>query len=110
MSEKEQQFERIYKKTENFERTQFVREIQMQINDNKRKDKEIERLKQINEEHQKLNGELRVENDRLNNAINELEKIIDIEMNKMGYAKYDSCLILMKMKIKELKGDESNGR
>ena len=80
MSEKEQQFERIYKKTENFERTQFVREIQMQINDNKRKDKEI------------------------------LEKIIDIEMNKMGYAKYDSCLILMKMKIKELKGDESNGR
>ena len=44
MSEKEQQFERIYKETENFERTQFVREIQMQINDNKKKDKKIERL------------------------------------------------------------------
>ena len=47
MSEKEQQFERIYKETENFGRTQFVREIQMQINDNKKKDKEIERLNNI---------------------------------------------------------------
>ena len=47
MSEKEQQFERIYKETENFGRTQFVREIQLQINDNKKKDKEIERLNNI---------------------------------------------------------------
>ena len=43
---------------------------------------------------------------RLNNIINKLENIIDIEMNKMDYAKYDSCLMLMKMKIKELKGSD----
>ena len=53
MSEKEQQFERIYKETENFGRTQFVREIQMQINDNKKKDKEIERLNIIINELEK---------------------------------------------------------
>jgi len=47
LSEKEHQFERIYKETENFGRTQFVREIQLQINDNKKKDKEIERLNNI---------------------------------------------------------------
>lgn len=50
MNEKEQQFERIYKKTKDFDRTQFVREIQMQINDNLKKDKEINRLNNIIDE------------------------------------------------------------
>ena len=44
MTEKEQQFERIYEETKDFGRTQFVREIQMQINDNKKKDKKIKEL------------------------------------------------------------------
>ena len=50
MSAKEQQFERIYEKTKDFGRTQFVREIQMQINDNLKKDKEINRLNNIIDE------------------------------------------------------------
>lgn len=50
MSDKEQQFERIYEKTKDFGRTQFVREIQMQINDNLKKDKEINRLNNIIDE------------------------------------------------------------
>ena len=35
---------------------------------------ENNRLKEVEKEHQKLNGELREENERLNNIINELEK------------------------------------
>lgn len=76
------------------------------------KDK-IKELEQEIETHIKLNKQLLEDIDRagkeierLNNMINELENIIDIEMNKMGYAKYDSCLMLMKMKIKELKGSD----
>ena len=47
MSEKECQYDRIYEKTIDFDRPQFVKELQMQINDNKKKDKEIERLSNI---------------------------------------------------------------
>ena len=43
----------------------------------KEKDKEIERLKNINEEHRILNGKLREENNRLNNIINELESYLE---------------------------------
>lgn len=87
MSEKEQQFERIYKETENFERTQFVREIQMQINDNKRKDKEIKRL---------------------NNIINELEKWLKEDLKEVYRdAGYRHNLILEVLdKLHELKGSD----
>ena len=37
-----------------------------------KQNKKLQNLKQINEEHQKLNGELRVENERLNNIINDI--------------------------------------
>ena len=40
------------------------------------KDKEIERLKEVEKEHQKLNEELREEIERLNNIINEKDCII----------------------------------
>lgn len=54
MSEKEQQFERIYKETESFGRTQFVREIQMQINENKQLQSQLQQkeniIKEIKEE------------------------------------------------------------
>lgn len=71
-----------------------------------------EKLEDYEEQVKKANlcDEKDKENKRLNNIINELENIIDIEMNKMGYAKYDSCLVLMKMKIKELKGSDENGK
>lgn len=57
MNEKECQYDRIFEKTIGFGRPQLVREIQIQINDNNKKDKEIERL---------------------NNIIDELEKKMDI--------------------------------
>ena len=66
MSEKEQQFERIYEKTKDFGRTQFVREIQMQINDNKKKDKKIEELQkkaELGEHYKHLYSEVKKQKD-----------------------------------------------
>lgn len=66
MSEKEQQFERIYEKTKDFGRTQFVREIQMQINDNKKKDKKIKELQkkaELGEHYKHLYSEVKKQKD-----------------------------------------------
>lgn len=66
MIEKEQQFERIYEKTKDFGRTQFVREIQMQINDNKKKDKKIEKLQkkaELGEHYKHLYSEVKKQKD-----------------------------------------------
>ncbi len=82
MSEKEQQFERIYKETENFGRTQFVREIQMQINDNKKKDKEIERLNKELQNLEKLNNANYQSFIEVNNIINELGKWLEDMSNR----------------------------
>lgn len=69
--------------------------------------KRVEDLKTINEEHQILNGMLRKENDRLNNIINEFDKLIKNEINESkledDYERVDSleyCLAT----LKELKG------
>ena len=82
------------------------------------KDKEIERLKNINEEHRILNGKLRVENNRLNNIINELEKWLEVNLTNLEKEKanntYDKGLKqgmlsngrLIKNKLQELKGSE----
>ena len=101
MSEKEQQFERIYKETENFGRTQFVREIQMQINDNKKKDKEIERLNNIiNEFENRLKRRIKAYEDR--QALGkgyELTNVMEIQLTiDRKYLK----------ELQELKGDGSN--
>ena len=66
MTEKEQQFERIYEETKDFGRTQFVREIQMQINDNKKKDKKIKELQkkaELGEHYKKLYSEVKKQKD-----------------------------------------------
>lgn len=55
---------------------------------------------------EKENRELKKEIERLNNITNEIRKIINIEKEKMGYAIYDSCLLLIENKINELKGDD----
>ena len=60
------------------------------------KDKEIERLKEVEKEHQKLNGELREEIERLNNIINELEK----------WAEDYRFANIFKDKLQELKGSD----
>ena len=77
MTEKEQQFERIYEKTKDFGRTQFVREIQMQINDNKKKDKKIKELQKKAElvEHYKyLYSEVKKQKDELETSYDILQK------------------------------------
>lgn len=66
MIEKEQQFERIYEETKDFGRTQFVREIQMQINDNKKKDKKIKELQkkaELGEHYKHLYSEVKKQKD-----------------------------------------------
>lgn len=47
MTEKEKQFERIYKETKNFGRVEFVKEIQMQINENRKLTEKIEEQKEV---------------------------------------------------------------
>ena len=72
------------------------------------KDKEIERLKNINEEHRILNGKLRVENSRLNNIINTLEKWLEERLEKLDINGYDDDVFngieLALHKLQELKG------
>lgn len=72
--------------------------------------KRAEDLKTINEEHQILNGMLRKENDRLNNIINEFDKLIENEINESkledDYERVDAleyCLAT----LKELKGENN---
>lgn len=68
---------------ENFEINKTIDKIRVENNKRfKEQQEELESLKQINEEHQKLNGDLRVENERLNNIINELEKLLNYDINK----------------------------
>ena len=80
---------------ENFEINKTIDKIRIENNKRfKEQQEELEFLKQANEEHQKLNGELRVENERLNNIINELEK----------WSEEYRFANIFKNKLQELKG------
>lgn len=59
-------------------------------------------LLEIDKEHQRINGELREENKRLNNIINELEKYIGIKMNSFGVCNASDIY----HKLQELKGSD----
>ena len=91
------------------------------------KDKEIERLKEENEflklsnsemnlEHWRVVDEnkrkienLRKQNKRLNNIINELEKWLDEESEKTILSTgHLTCLMMCKNRLQELKGSGSN--
>ena len=76
----------------------------------------IEELETINEEHRKINGELREENNKYKNIVDELEKYIKNEIKKYTDFKafdYEQCYRIgsEKMgenilnKLKELKGE-----
>lgn len=65
--------------------------------------KENMRLQEVEEEHQRINGELREENNRLNNIINELEKWLKKEMKSLNIDTYVEYQLILN-KIKELKG------
>lgn len=74
-------------------------------------DKEIGRLKEDNEYLNKVNIELSVEKNRLNNIINELEKWVKEDKEcfetqfYMGRCVNFQCIL---DKLQELKGDKSN--
>ena len=79
MTEKELQFERIYEKTKDFGRTQFVREIQIQINDNKKKDKKIEKLQkkaELADHYKHLCSEVKKQKDEIFKYIKSFEYYI----------------------------------
>lgn len=85
---------------------------------------ENNRLKEVEKEHKKLNGELREEIERLNNIINEFEKWLESESNfwkkqqekaiEKGWlefgGKYNTTIIYENAinKLQELKGSVSN--
>lgn len=90
-----------------------ISNLEFDVEDKQRK---IESLKQINEEHKKINGELRVENERLNNIINELEKELKEDYkiwicNSRSNGKsvkfgIDVCKTHFYNRLQELKGSE----
>ncbi len=73
----------------------------------KEKDKEIERLKNINEEHRILNGKLRVENNTLNNIMNELEEYLNKVIETSSEQERITCSFVLQY-LQELKGKINN--
>ena len=69
--------------------------------------KEIERLKNINEEHRILNGKLRVENSRSNNIINELEEYLNKVIETSSEQERITCSFVLQY-LQELKGKINN--
>ena len=71
MNKKEILYNEIYERTKDFGRTHFIKEIM-------RLQREYQQLKEIEKEHQRINGDLRVEikelKDRIDKAIEYIEK------------------------------------
>ena len=67
-----------------------------------KKDKEIERLKKINEEHRILNGELRKELQQKENIIKEVREYIQNPIHEMSVKSYQELLEILD------KGSDSN--
>lgn len=96
---------------ENFEINKTIDKIRIENNKRfKEQQEELESLKQANEDHQNLNGELRVENDRLNNIINESAEEILKELEENHHLSYGVALAIRQklLDYKELKGDGSS--
>jgi len=75
------------------------------------KQREIENLKQINEEHKKINGELRVENERLNKGLTELDNMFyeTFRISQNGYYSISEWELKdFTDKLQELKGEDKN--
>ena len=66
---------------------------------------EIERLKNINEEHRILNGKLRVENSTLNNIMNELEEYLNKVIETSSEQERITCSFVLQY-LQELKGSD----
>ena len=77
MDKEEILYNEIYERTKDFGRTHFIKEI-MSLQ------REYQQLKEINEEHKKLNGELREENKKYKEVIDRIEKYIEKETRIYG--------------------------
>lgn len=82
------QYNKIYEQTKNFGRTQFVKEIQMQINDNKKKKEIITNLSnRLSQYESKINNTI----DYVKDCLEHLCTVDEIEiLNKLGYNSNDS--------------------
>ena len=108
MTEKELQFERIYEKTKDFGRTQFVREIQMQINDNKKKDKKIKELqkKAEQEDHYKhLYSEVKKQKDDVVEYIKYQLSNLDFKKDEDMKAKMLGSMIIVMLEDNGMLGE-----
>lgn len=75
MNKEEILYNEIYERTKDFGRTHFIKEIM-------RLQREYQQLKEINEEHKKLNGELREENKKYKEVIDKaIKELINIPIN-----------------------------
>lgn len=81
MNKEEILYNEIYERTKDFGRTHFIKEIM-------RLQREYQQLKEINEEHKKLNGELREENKKYKEVIDRIENKIKLvkqyDFDKVG--------------------------
>ena len=81
MDKEEILYNEIYERTKDFGRTHFIKEIM-------RLQKELEQLKEIEKEHQKMNGELRIEikelKGRIDKAVEYIEQLEENEWRCFG--------------------------
>ena len=73
------------------------------VKENKELYKEIERLKNINEEHRILNGEIRKELQQKENIIKEVREVINKGLNiNSDYVEYDFGTELLRQEVLEI--------
>lgn len=111
MMSKELQYNKIYEKTKDFGRSQFVREIQMQINENRQLQQENKQLKEELYEAQRQNNELEQDGQDIAKELAiRIDKAIEyIENNSKPYAFSDKMLkkeCIFKL-LEILKGDSN---
>ena len=106
MNKEEILYNEIYEQTKDFGRTHFIKEIM-------RLQRELEQLKEIEKEHQRINGDLRIEikelKDRIDKAVEYIEKhrqIYDIDGSVEPKIDEFGILASPKYLIDLLKGDK----
>ena len=99
---------------ENFEINKTIDKIRVENNKRfKEQQEELESLKQINEDHQRINGELRVENERLNKGLTELDNMFyeTFRISQNGYYSISEWELKdFTDKLQELKGVDKSDR
>ena len=107
MNKEEILYNEIYERTKDFGRTHFIKEIM-------RLQKELEQLKEIEKEHQRINGRLHLEikelKEQYNDLVEEKEKLQEqlsintLQLEEMKLSKRDYTqenILTMKLTLKE---------